>query len=334
MSIEVQQADADALASWDQWLAQSEAGTFFHQIDVLDVLNKHAETTLHHLVGFKGNQPVGALPVFELSKGPFTFVLSPPPKLGVPALGPVLFDADQLKRHTLEKRNRRFIDGCVDWINSNISPNYTRIVSEPAYHDPRPFAWNGFDMTPYHTYHVDLTAGESVVMDRFKKSLRSDIRRSQDEDYTVRRGDKHDARWIINKVEERYEAQGEAFTITPSYIDDLLHAVGLDQLPVYVGELNGERISGILSPRFDSTMYYWQGGGRPDVSFPMNDLIHWQLIQDGIDEGYAVYDLVGANTRRLCEYKSKFGPSLRTYYELEAGSTATTLLTKLYKRLQ
>jgi hypothetical protein len=331
MSIEVKPADGESIKKWDQWLQESRGGTFFHQSDILEVIANHSGAEIHHLIGYKGQHPVGVFPLFELSKGPIKMIFSPPPSLNIPRLGPVLFDRNQLKQHKSERRNRRFINGCLEWVEKNIAPKYIRIVSTVSYQDTRPFSWDDFNVSPSYTYHVDISVGEEEVMKRFKKSLRSDIRRSQDKNYEIREGDEDDVRFVIEKVRERYEVQGKEYRITPEYAIDLQRAVGKDQLPVYVGEIEGERVSGILTPRFDSTLYFWQGGGKPEVSLPMNDLIHWKIIRDGIEGNYTVYDLVGANNQRLCEYKAKFNPELRTYYTIERGTMIVDAVSDIYK---
>jgi len=334
MSIEVQSATNEGLEKWDEWLKRSQGGSFFHQSAILDVITEYSGTKLHRLVGYKGQHPIGIFPIFELSKGPVKIVFSPPPSLNIPSLGPVLFEKDQLKQHKLERRNRRFIEGCLSWIEREISPKYIRVVSTPSYQDPRPFSWEEFEVVPSHTYHVDLSVGTEEVMNRFKKSLRSDIRRSQDEEYELRRGDEDDVRFVIEKVRERYEAQGKEYQLSPEYAVDLHQTGENNQLPVYIGESNGERVSGILSPRFNDTLYFWQGGGKPDVSLPMNDLIHWRIIRDGIEDGFPIYDLVGANTPRLCEYKTKFNPRLKTYYTMERGTMIMDTVSDIYKRFR
>lgn len=334
MSIEVRSLNTNLIEKWDEWLQQAEGGTFFHQYDVLDVIAEHSGANLHRLVGYKGQHPVGIFPLFELSKGPVNMVFSPPPSLNIPSLGPVLFDKNQLKQHKFERRNRRFIESCIKWINEEIAPKYIMIISDTSYQDIRPFSWNDFNVEPSHTYHVDISVGEEEVMNSFKKSLRSDIRRSLDKEYNLHRGDEDDVRFVIERIRERYEAQGKSYQLTPDYVVDLQRAVGKNQLPVYIGEIDGERVSGVLSPRLNSTLYYWQGGGKPDASLPMNDLIHWQIIQDGLDEEYSIYDLVGANTPRLCEYKAKFNPELRTYYTIQKGTKIMNTISDLYKRFR
>ncbi|MFW6152793.1 MAG: lipid II:glycine glycyltransferase FemX [Halobacteriota archaeon] len=333
MTIELTTAEETGDDAWDELVRRSDTGTYFHQRGVLEVVAEHSTTTLHRLIGYKGQQPIGLLPVFERSFGPITMVFSPPPGRYIPGLGPLLVDADGMKRAKVERRNRRFIDACLDWLESEVAPRYTRIVTVPGYMDPRPFSWAGFTVTPQYTYHVDLSSDEEAVMASFRKSLRNDLRRHRDGPYSIERGGPKDVDFILEHLRARHEAQGTSFSLTDEYALDLNRASGEEQFTVYIARVDGERASGIISPRFDGTMHYWQGGGKPDVSLPINDLLHWEVMRDGIRDGQQVYDLVGANTRRLCRYKSKFNPTLRTYYELERGNPLLTALAGLYKRV-
>jgi hypothetical protein len=73
----------------------------------------------------------------------------------------------------------------------------------------------------------------------------------------------------------------------------------------------------------DEPAYCWQGGARgADDGTVVNGLSHWRVLQD-VAEGPALssvdaYDLVGANTERLCTYKAQFGGALVPYYVVES----------------
>lgn len=66
--IRVGRASADELDRWDDLVRSSRQGTFFHRRSPLRVLADHSDTTLHPLVGYKGQEPVGVFPVFAYSK--------------------------------------------------------------------------------------------------------------------------------------------------------------------------------------------------------------------------------------------------------------------------
>lgn len=332
MSIEIKKADEDILERWNK-LIESNGGSFFHQLNILHVIEKHSNSTLHPLVGFKGQEPIGIFPLFELSRGWMKLVFSPPPELGIPGLGPILLNSTNLKQRKFEKRNKRFVEGSIEWIEQNIDPSYIHIQSIPRYNDPRPFKWTGFKLSPNYTYHTNIQQSTETVINSFSRDARSNIQNTDTDSYEIHKGDESDVRFVVDKIEERYEAQGKDYTITQEYVVDIFNSVSMDKLQAYIGTIDGERVSGILSPRFNDTIYFWQGGGKPQVSLPMNDLIHWKIIQDGISRNFKNYDLVGANTHRLCEYKSKFNPNLKVSYTIERGSFISNAAISLYGKL-
>lgn len=334
MAITVERADESTFSNWNDWVTESEDSTFYHQYETIRVFEKHSSSELHPLVGYKGQEPVGLLPVFEISKGPITTVFSPPPRLGIPNLGPVLLAPSQIKQRKYETRNRRFINTSIEWIEEHLNPNHIHIQSSPRYDDPRPFEWSNFTVSPRFTYLIDIGTDPEDVLERFSRDARSNIQNADTERYDVRKGDADDVEFIMKMIRDRYEAQGKNFTLPAGYAVDLFERFDDEAFPVYVGYVDGERVSGVLSPRYDSTVNFWQGGGKPDVSLPINDLIHWEIITDAVEEGYELYDLTGANTPRICEYKSKFNPDLATYYTAERGGLVLSTVSELYKRLQ
>jgi len=334
MSIRVERADDAALASWDDHVARSPMGTAFHRLAVLRVLEAHSDSTLSPLVGYKGQEVVGLFPLFELSKGPVSTVFSPPPRLGVPTLGPVLTNYRKLKQRKRDRLNRRFVEGVLDWAADAIGPKYTHVETSVHYGDARPFLWREFDVTPKYTYEVDLSGGPDEVLGRFKSDLRSNVRGHDDADYRITRGGTDAIEFIIGQVRERYEAQDKTFPVDAAYVKDLYEAFPEGDLEPYVGEVDGVRESGIIVPRLGDRAHYWQGGVKPETSVPINDLIHWRIITDAIEDGVETYDLVGANTQRIATYKSRFNPTLAEYYEIERGTRTMNMASGVYRRLR
>jgi lipid II:glycine glycyltransferase (peptidoglycan interpeptide bridge formation enzyme) len=86
----------------------------------------------------------------------------------------------------------------------------------------------------------------------------------------------------------------------------------------------------------DGTAYYWQGGASATYDgVSVNTLLHWRVIRDVIDapelSDVTQYDLVGANTERICEYKRKFGGRLVPYYTVESGGIGMELAKSAYR---
>lgn len=332
MSITVERLAAADLDEWDDHVAASPQATVFHTAAWLRVLERHSGAELHPLVGYKGEEPVGLFPVFALSKGPVTAAFSPPPRLGVPHLGPALLNHRKLKQRKFEQLNSGFVEAAIDWVDGELDPSYVRVETVPEYGDPRPFRWREFDVTPRYTYAIEADETDAVL-DRFSRSVRRGIR-NHDERCRVRTGDREDALAIIDQVRERYAEQGKSFDIGPEFVTDLLETVPGERLQVYVGEVDGALASGIIAPADGRRVYFWQGGVKPTVDPPINNLLHWRIVRDAVEQGRDEYDLVGANTPSLCRYKAKFNPSLSAYHALERGTRLTSLASDLYERFR
>ena len=57
-------------------------------------------------------------------------------------------------------------------------------------------------------------------------------------------------------------------------------------------------------------------------------------VTDAMERGVESYDLVGANEERLCGYKAKFAPELRSHYSIQKGTKVTKALSSVYKKLR
>lgn len=338
MSITVRslaESDADT-ERWNSWVDRSPHGTVFHRYEALAVQAEHGNVEPHFLIGYKGQEPVGIFPIFERRVGPISAAFSPPPDLRVSYLGPALLNMEKLKRRKQDRRLRQFIEGTFEWLRDEINPVYTHIRTDGAYGDIRPFLWNRCRAVPEYTYLVDLTPGQDEVFASVSSDLRSNVRNPPNEEYTIEEGGREAIAAILDQVRSRYDSQGVSYHVTPAFVTDLYDRLPEKQVRPYVCSVDGSFVAGIVALDDGETVYRWQGGVRPDgeVELPVNDLLDWRIIRDGIERGRTTYDLVGANDPRINRYKAKFNPELGTYYTLERGGALVTRFAHLYRHLR
>ncbi len=315
MSITVRRADDEELEQWDSYVNRSEAAGPFHQREGIELLADHTDTTLHPLVAYKGQQAIGILPVFEERKGPFTVVVSPPSHTEVYYLGAALLDTHQLKQRKKERRNRRFAYACHEWIEENLDPDLTHIRTVDRYQDLRPFKEKGYAVEPYYTYVTDLTPDTEDLMMELSSDARSNVRNTDEDDYEIEVGGLEEAKEIIDRVRERHGDQEVNYYIDDEYITRLYTEFPDGQVKPYTcWNSEGEMAGGIVAVEHGDTVYRWQGGTKGDTEIPVNDLLDWHVMTDAKSRGVERYDLLGANQRRICRYKSKFAPDLATYH--------------------
>ncbi|WP_135829002.1 lipid II:glycine glycyltransferase FemX [Halorussus halobius] len=317
---------------WNDLVDRSPGTNAFHYRESLAVQADHADAEYHALVGYKGHEPVGLLPIFEKRAGGMATAFSPAPGLGVPYLGPALLNHGKLKRRKRERRTKRFVHGCLDWLDRELDPKYVHVRSDPRFRDVRPFEWREFDVDVRHTYSVDLTPDEDDLLGSFSSDARNNVR--TDGDYRVYEGGPDEIETVIAQVRARHDEQDERYGVTPEFVVDLHERLPEGALRPYACEIDGEVAGGMIVAERGDAVYRWQGGAKHDRDLPVNDLVDWAVMTDAKARGVERYDLVGANTERLCGYKAKFGPELQTYYSLEKGTRVTNALSSVYKRLR
>ena len=324
-----------SLSEWDDALPTEGIGVF-HTAEALSVLDDHTKSDLVLLGGFNGDRPVALLPLFVRSLPAGRVVTSPPPEKNIPRLGPVMMPASP-KARKQEQLNREFAEAVVDEMELDRPLTLFRMICRPEFDDPRPYGWTDMEVGVDFTYRLDLT--ESTPDDLLKaasKSLRREVGDGAELDVTVERGGIESARRVFEATRERYESQGVTMPTEWPYVRDLIHTLD-DRARVYVVRSDdGEFLTGITVLYSPSEAYFWQGGGLTvHDGVAVNSLLHWRILEDihtdPPTETVQRYDLYGANTPRLCEYKSKFGGDLVPYYSVTTDGLPMALAERVYE---
>ncbi|NIB98538.1 GNAT family N-acetyltransferase [Halobacterium sp. R2-5] len=331
--MEIQQLSLD---EWDDALPSS-GFEVFHTAEALSVLEDHASGELALYGGFKGDRPVGLFPVFVQNRAVGRAVLSPPPGFAIPRLGPLVMPASP-KRRKREQVNGRFAEHVLEEVDVDASMTLFRSVCPTSYPDPRPYVWSNLDLDTSFTYHLDVDGDTDELLKSFSKSLRREIRDGTDLDVTVEVAEEDGVRSVFEHTRERYAEQDRGFTPDWPYVSDLTRELAAeDRCRTYIArEPNGRYLSGVIVLYSNDAAYYWLGGARTTYEgTSINSLLHWHIVQDIAAgeprESVDTYDLMGANTERLCEYKSKFGADLAPYYTVESGGAGMSAAKRAYR---
>lgn len=326
-----------SLTEWEQALPKT-GFEVFHTPAALEVIDQHSSGDLQLFAGYNGDRPVGLLPTVVQERSLGKVILSPPPGLGIPRLGPLLMPASP-KRRKQEKQNSDFIAGILDLLGADESRSLLRSICPPTYDDPRPFTWNGLSVETAFTYSLDTTdmASDSLLKS-FSKSLRREIRDANELDIEVHIEGPETASRVHEETRKRYAEQNRDYSLDQSYVEDLVSTLSKDnRCRVYAARTaDGEFLTGITTLYSNDAAYFWQGGARTQYDgVSINSLLHWHIVKDIIDnpplETVTSYDLMGANTERLCRYKSKFSAELVPYYIAESSGRGMNLAKKAYE---
>jgi hypothetical protein len=325
-----------SLAEWGDALPDS-GFEVFHTPAALSVLADHSNGELRLYGGFKGEQPVGLFPVIVQDRAVGRATLSPPPGFAVPRLGPLVMPVSP-KRRKREQVNGRFADQVLEELDVDASTTLFRTVCPTSYPDPRPFVWSDLSLDTSFTYHLDVDEDPDAMLSSFSKSLRREIRDGEDLDVTVTVDGEDAVRRVFEQTRSRYDEQDRGFTLDWPYVSDLASDLAADDRcrTYVVRTAGGDFLSGMIVLYSNDAAYYWLGGARTvHEGTSVNSLLHWRVIRDIADgdprDSVDTYDLMGANTERLCRYKSKFGADLAPYYALESSGPGMTAAKTAYR---
>lgn len=326
-----------SLSEWGSALPK-EGFEPFHAPEALSVLDDHTDADLQLLAGFNGDRPVAMLPVFEEQRAVGTSLTSPPPGMGVSRLGPVLMPASP-KRSKYEKLNREFADLVISETEADSKSTLFRMTCNTEYGDPRPFVWDGFDVESLWTYRLDVNSQTpEELLKSTSKSLRREINDAAELDVDIEQEGVDGARAVYDETRRRYAEQGRELSVSWPYVRDLIETMMTeDRARVYVArDSKGRFLTGITVLYSNDAGYFWQGGTRSIYQgVAVNSLVHWAIVEDLANdpprESVTSYDLLGANTERLCKYKSKFGSELTPYYLVETSGVRMAAAKKAYE---
>ncbi len=329
--------DKIGLDEWGDALPES-GYEVFHDPSALAVLDAYTDAELVLYGAYKGDHLVGLLPMFIDEKPIGQTAFSPPLSLGVPRLGPII-NPHSPKRRKWERINTALAEGVVDDLETDRRSTFFRMICPLSYDDPRPYSWNELNIEPEFTYVVDLANCSDVedAMSGFSKSLRNEMRRLDNVDLSIETEGIDSALRIYDDVVDQYEAHDDTAPMSRPFLRDLLSALDDDRWRVYVARTpEGTYKSGIITLFSGDLAYFWQGGVTASYeNVSVNNLLHRVILEDLVTDpeldSITGYDLVGANTERLCKYKGKFNGELRPYYVVESSGLQMTVAKAVFQ---
>ncbi len=317
--------------AWDEFVEKSPYSMLYHRWGFLRIIEKHSGYRLRPYGVYKNDKLACVFPVFTKGYFGLKLVFSPPPRTGVPYLGPVI---SPLYDGYRQRKKESYICGVVDEMASEmkkISPSYTSISTVPHFMDARPFKWNGYNANIYYTYAIDLRRPLDDIWEGMDRDCKREIRTA--EKHALRLERAHDVKPFFGIMKERYLQQGLNFPVmSEQYLEDIL-ATFPDNIKMYLLYDGDRLIDVMINYEFNGRFMFWMGWVNLDKTVHSNEYATWEFLKMKKEEGYREFEIAGGNTRRLCLFKSKFSPELAYYYTIEKKNIPGRMAEWAYQNL-
>jgi hypothetical protein len=320
---------------WEKLLGNASFGTIFHTWKFLKIIEKYTNTKLHPLIGIDGSTPVGLFPLFYRKRFSVRTVFSPPARVAVPYLGPALLDYEKVKQSKRESMLLEFQRAAGEYIFTDLHSDYFSVSTSPGLIDARPFIWSDYTVELFYDYLIDMTPGMEVVWDGLKKNLRKNISKERTRGLVFREGGVSDLEYLHGCMIRRYEKQELEVKVPLPYLKELFSTLGPENMKVLIVEYKQEPLGGLIDLFYKDTAWSWIGNPKGVVeTINSTDFLQWEAINHAFKAGYKYYNEVGANTERLCKFKSKFNPKLMIRYSAKKYNLRGQIAEKAYLALQ
>ena len=316
---------------WNDFVQTSGNATIFHEWDWLRIAEEFSKSKLYPLAGYKGSEPVVIMPVFVRRSGGFRLAFSPPPHLAIPYMGPLVLNDTTLKTSIIEYNYRYFVRAFDEFVSNEINADYTRITTPPGIIDVRPFKWRKYESEPFYSYIINLKRSNDEIWMSLEKKLRQNVKKAGKLNFEIYRGGLKELMKVIDLVNSRYAEQNREPDVDPDYLKSI-YGTFEDKVRVYVVEYESEIVTGIVDLAYRKTASSWIGNPKVTVSgtYP-NDLLNWHVIRDSLNEGFEYYEIIGANTERLTEFKTRYNPGLNIYFMVTKAGVTARMAERFYR---
>jgi hypothetical protein len=192
---------------------------------------------------------------------------------------------------------------------ANLESRFDRIRLHlpPSVKDARPLQWRGWSVSPLYTYRVPLSSG----LAGWSSGARRTGRKGADQFEAA--ADPGAVREVIELMLGSYERQGRPAPCGADALTDACLTLQREGLadPVVARNASGEAEAGIVLLHGKDTSYYWLAGSLPG---PAMTVLLSYVTEYLSGRATVWFDLVGANTPTIAEFKRRFGPELVPYW--------------------
>lgn len=326
-------SEIDDPDEWNALTAKSPHATVFHREEWMRVCERHVAGQTHRLLLRWKGEPVAVLPLFTRRYGPLRVASSPPPGVGIQYQGPLFLNLETMPQYRREEVFTAFAEA-LDRRMKAARISHALFRYSPGELDVRALIWRGFASELAYTYVIDLGSGLEAVRARFRRSLRNDLSRAKDKLELAEDG-RHGPDLVESFVIARYREQGLPDPFPSGYVKDIAESLGPEFIRFLVASVDGRAVGAVALVMFRGNVAHWIGGTRKaPKGIPITDLLLWSGIQWAVDQGYSRFELMGANTQRLCRFKSKYNPHLVPYVRVHNGNWLSRSAERLYRALR
>ncbi|NNC83835.1 MAG: GNAT family N-acetyltransferase [Flavobacteriales bacterium] len=193
--------------------------------------------------------------------------------------------------------------------------------------DSQAYTWSGQEVSPRHTYHIDLARSKEELLAAMSSERRKNIRKAENDGLTVERT--QDTARFQRLIEKTVERQG--ISMDREIFECLLNDPILqDHRDLYLCHRDGQDLAASLVVHDKDQAYYLIGGYDDGAGHQGAGTLNlWNAMLDAKARGNRIFDLEGSMIPEVERYFRGFGGELKTYFSIKKKSLVGRIASKL-----
>lgn len=308
-------------AAYGELLLASESNLLYASPVYRDLIAEHTGSQAHYFLAVNAEEQVmGALPLMLYPNERFGPVINSLPYYGsngAVTAHPSITGAE------LEQMNQQLLDAATSWIESQncaaatlitnpLNPDYNAWLKEHFQHDFTDHRVG--QITPVPEFGEDY---EATLMALFSNPRPRNIRKAIKSGVTVRASNaKEDLDYLYAVHKDNIESIG-GLAKKPSFFESLYQLVPAENWKVYIAELEGQSIAGLLVFYFNRTVEYFTPATVHDYrNLQPSALLIYEAMKAAGEEGFRHWNWGGTwqSQGGVYDFKRKWGAEDNPYY--------------------
>ena len=199
----------------------------------------------------------------------------------------------------------------------------------PSLKDIRLFKWTSWKTTPLYTYHVDLSNPRSI-QDSWSTSTKRAFKKHAPNHKLSENPEA--IRQALQLAQASYSRHGRSLPLPLERLQKLtshLHKAGMIRVFTLIPDTEKEPTAAVALLHDREVAYYWLAGSVPGHSMTV---LLGCLLPKLAEEGFRLFDFVGANTPPIAEFKRRLGPTLIPYFATQCSPSKAFAMLQSLKR--
>ncbi|MBS1652449.1 MAG: GNAT family N-acetyltransferase [Bacteroidetes bacterium] len=268
------------------------------------------------------NDLIGSFFFYRFKKLNIISIIPPPFS---PSIG--LFFTNPAKNNSNIISTNRELQKCIIEYFNKIKSHQIDLSFSPDYKDFQLFLWNGFEVSPAYTYHINLALSKEVLFENLSSEKRKSIRKAELDNILIKYNDQKTI--VFDLIKQTFSRKQKK--LNENLLEKILFQFSNQSNSYSFVAYNKDKPIATCFFIYDKTTVYYIAGGynMSNKHHGAGVLCMWSGILKAKEMNIQTFDFEGSMLPEVERYFRDFGGELTPYFRVKKINTFIKAALKL-----